>query len=67
MTILDLQVFFQPVVLLKDKIHPIFKIEINFCGKGDNVGLPQVPAADMYYKNNTDSLLSRGCIMKTTW
>ena len=35
--VINLQVFLQPLVLLEEKIHAKFEIEINFSGEGDDV------------------------------
>lgn len=35
--VINLQVFLQPLVLLKEELQAEFKIEINFCGEGDDV------------------------------
>lgn len=47
-SIVNLQVFFQPLVLLGEKLQAELEIEINLSGKGDDVRWPQVPAADTH-------------------
>lgn len=43
-----LQVFLQPLILLKEKLQAKFKIEINLSGERDDVGWAQVPAGDTH-------------------
>lgn len=46
--VINLQVFLQPLVLLKEELQAKFKIEINLCWEGDDVRWPQVPAMDTH-------------------
>lgn len=47
-----LQVFFQPLILLEEKLQAKFKVEINLCGERDDVRWPQVPTADEHCFND---------------
>lgn len=36
-TVINLQVFLQPIVLLEEELQAEFEIKINLCGEGDDV------------------------------
>lgn len=57
--VINLQVFPQPLVLLKEELQSKFQKKVNLGGERDDVHRPKVPAVDKHQCNDTQNKISQ--------